>query len=656
MKKDSEDLTRELKRRSKRLSAYLSQTQHDSPNIISTIFLFSKLLQVISVDPFEIIKDDKLLKKIESRICSSIFSANLLPLGQDLLSSLIKETVDLKLTTYQIAHLYEAEASKAETKAGGVFYTPQDIVEKITDDALKLHINSPQKTNLTILDPACGVGLFLLRALSFLHDRCLASTASEFYNLILKSLYGIDIDNTAVEFTRTLIALEILKRFPELERIDLRKNIFTGNSLVDSDDVSKNEYQHINPFPLNQLRSRVKGFDIVIGNPPYGLSRDGGITTDELAILSRIYRKDVQNKLNKYILFIIRSLHLLNPCGILSFIVPNAWLGIKSGELLRKHLLKEGYLRRVQIFHYRVFKDPSVEPVIVTIQNTKSTSCFFHITHLYKEKNYSTRILFKDCLRHVSAVIPLASENNSSKILQKIEKSSKRLIEFGLFEPRIALQAYAKGKGNPIQDSHTVATHPFHSMKRMNDTYHPYLDGKDIRRYEITWGGKYLSYGNWLAEPQSFNFFNGPRLVFREILGAFPYVFIGAYTNKTFLYNKSVLHILPNSFCSKEDLLTLLLLLNSKVGSFLLAMRGQKAQRSVFPKILNNDLKNFPLPVGWDKTRKIFSPFFKIILESQKQADTNYLKKEADRIAFRAYGLNKADMHEVENFLIKKIR
>ncbi|MBI5828615.1 MAG: N-6 DNA methylase, partial [Chloroflexi bacterium] len=181
-------------------------------------------------------------------------------------------------------------------KAGGVYYTPQYIVDYIVQNtvgALLAKCKTPADVaKLRILDPACGSGSFLLGAYAALikwHENYYASvetprrglsgpqaetfrrnvstkrdrdnfyidsdgrvrlTAKLKHQILLNNLFGVDIDAQAVEVTRfslSLKALEDTRRDELYEEVnlfkqtvlpDLRHNIKCGNSLIGPDYFS----------------------------------------------------------------------------------------------------------------------------------------------------------------------------------------------------------------------------------------------------------------------------------------------------------------------------------------------------------------------------------------------------------------------------------
>jgi hypothetical protein len=168
-------------------------------------------------------------------------------------------------------------------KAGGVVYTPEMVVSYILDHTLAAELhgvsvlavtgqsNAQYRHPLRILDPACGSGSFLMAAYQYLTDWFLSEysknpvrwlrgknprlfetsrgeyllTTTERKRIVLDHIYGVDIDQQAVEVTKLSLLLKVLenesaesvdqqlKLFHERALPDLGNNIRCGNSLVD---------------------------------------------------------------------------------------------------------------------------------------------------------------------------------------------------------------------------------------------------------------------------------------------------------------------------------------------------------------------------------------------------------------------------------------
>ncbi len=150
-------------------------------------------------------------------------------------------------------------------KAGGVYYTPQPIVEYIVKQTLDPLLRSGMTPNdvakLRIVDPACGSGSFLIAAYQYLIDwhvqYYLAGSRNERRRLgvdqagqarlstedrktiLLNNIYGVDVDAGAVEVSKLSLLLKVIEGQQQLElelgRLlpDLDQNLLQGTvSLV----------------------------------------------------------------------------------------------------------------------------------------------------------------------------------------------------------------------------------------------------------------------------------------------------------------------------------------------------------------------------------------------------------------------------------------
>lgn len=90
------------------------------------------------------------------------------------------------------------------------------------------------------------------------------------------------------------------------------------------------------------------------------------------------------------------------------------------------------------------------------------------------------------------------------------------------------------------QDQEIIDSRAYHSDTKENETYGKWLSGKDVSRYSLSWGGEWLSYGEWLAAPREEKYFEKPRLLFREVTGGINRV-ISTYTEETYYYGHSVI-------------------------------------------------------------------------------------------------------------------
>lgn len=203
----------------------------------------------------------------------------------------------------------------AQRKRFGIYYTPPAftglIVERTVDVMIGERFAELQKTHkvdpdaredqpvatllayytaclaalksITVCDPACGSGAFLIRAYDALEAQYrsvvhglagaglppkeVTELEEAVPDLILShNLFGVDLSHEAVEITQLALWIRSARRNRKLT--DLSKNIVCGNSLVDDPTVDPKALDWSQAFP-SIFRKESAGFACVIGNPPW---------------------------------------------------------------------------------------------------------------------------------------------------------------------------------------------------------------------------------------------------------------------------------------------------------------------------------------------------------------------------------------------------
>jgi hypothetical protein len=271
--------------------------------------------------------------------------------------------------------------SSARRRDNGVFYTPSELAQSITDRAIKEVLSYPDDS-LSVIDPASGPGTFLIAVfrsmLGGVSDKTPEARLALRRRVASGCLYAIDKDLAAIELARRLIWLEV--RDPTWTGKELDSHFRCEDSL--SSDLSA--WRHW--FPEVFKRG---GFDVVIGNPPWGAvkarrkeflehlddkvretygsslrSMLSDATTereDRLAGLWNAYRQETAHyasalrasddfayqgesgdrDLYKY--FMERAIQIANnDSGVISLIVPAGFLRAKGADDLRRLYLSRG--------------------------------------------------------------------------------------------------------------------------------------------------------------------------------------------------------------------------------------------------------------------------------------------------------------------------
>src|SRR5690606_22128129 len=217
----------------------------------------------------------------------------------------------------------------------------------------------------------CGSGAFLNQALDFLNkehryiDELKAKVLggglilSDIENTILENnIYGVDLNEESVEIAKLSLWLRTAQ--PRRKLNDLSNNIKCGNSLIDDKKVAGDKaFNWQQQFPHIFEKG---GFDVVIGNPPYG----DYFSDKEKEYLLNVYEKSFSGTFDMYIFFFEVALNVLNRYGRLCYITPNTFVGYTQFSGLRELLKYNNNIEQV-ISLSKVFEDAIVDTTIISV-------------------------------------------------------------------------------------------------------------------------------------------------------------------------------------------------------------------------------------------------------------------------------------------------
>ncbi len=492
---------------------------------------------------------------------------------------------------------------KAHRKEQGIYYTPTYVVDYIVKNTVG-ELAKDKKfdlKNIKILDPACGSGSFLMKAFDYLvtldkkkngevdQTKLDLTGASATYGrkveILKDNIFGVDLDPKAVEIAQLNLLLKAAEKKHRLPT--LQENIKVGNSLIDDSSIAGERALKWE----EQFKGIIAngGFDVVIGNPPYIFARSQKFSDAEKKYYYQNYKLQ-KYQLNTYGLFVEKSYYLLKQGGFFGFIIPNNWLTIETFSSFRDFILKNTSNIQIINFFDKVFEEANVDTCIVLFRKNKPNK--IHLAEMYEKKLENVgEFKWNEFEKNKNIInIPLLKNRSGMNIITKIESSSIPLKNVA--DVSTGLKAYQIGKGIPKQTEEIKKSRKFHSKQQLSKDYLPYLEGRDVGRYILTWSGEYLKYGGFLAEPRKSVPFKGRRILVRQIPSKLPYCINAISTEKEVLHDINSMVIF--NFIEYTSQL-ILGCINSKLISYWFFNKFGKLQRKLFPQFKVKELKTFPI-------------------------------------------------------------
>lgn len=385
-------------------------------------------------------------------------------------------------------------------KAGGVYYTPEYIVDYIVANTVGEAIKgkTPDEiVNIKILDPACGSGSFLLGAYKYLlnyHKEYFLKNKTKKYmgsryeiidesgnlalwvrkQILINNIFGVDIDSNAVEVAKLSL---LLKSFEDSFNVNeygqgsllnekilpsLDNNIKCGNSLIGNDfyeshlDLDDDTLYKINCFDWEEeFKSIFKGggFDVVIGNPPYGA---------ELSEIERNYleKKFSLSNTNTAALFLGLLKNFLKDNCRGGYIIPKSFIYASNWESSRDLMIDDLF---ELVDCGKVWKEVKLEQVITLFEKGLKNDSY--ITSIREDKEIKrigniNKNTYKEFGFYLNAV-----SNDELNIAYKMNVSKKYINDYCINRRGVGYQKYCVEDVNPKEEYYFV------------------LGGKNISRY-----------------------------------------------------------------------------------------------------------------------------------------------------------------------------
>lgn len=492
--------------------------------------------------------------------------------NKELSLNFIHKYPDLFKFTYQyeenedfLGLLYISIKNIGSRKATGSYYTPTKVVKKLCTKLFEKNTTIGKQ----ILDPCCGTGNFLLQ---------LPNTIS------FDNIYGNDIDSDSVKITRINLAIKY--------SIKDKKKIY---SHITNEDYLNHHFTY--------------KFDYIIGNPPWGFN----FSKEDKIRLKGKYSSAVGSNIESYDIFIEQALRDLKANGIISFVLPEAILNVKSHMPIRDILVKHTAFQYLD-FLGNAFDKVQCPCIIFQVKRTDITAgCIgMEVQDCHRSFVIGTdRKITPKCFSFLTT-------DNEYSILEKIGDTAGKQFLAGN-----ATFALGIVTGNNKEYISTTKT----------DLNEMVLKGSDLCKYRFNPTNNYI-----IFKPDSFQqiapieyYRASEKLLYRFICNQLVF----AYDDHQTLSLNSCNLLIPN--IEGLSVKYILSILNSRIAQYYF----KKTFNSV--KILRSHIEQIPIPEIGKKQQEDLLYYVNALIDVQPNSKTSKIYDELDYKIADIYGLSQRE-------------
>ena len=568
---------------------------------------------------------------------------------------------------------------RAKRKAQGIYYTPQFVVRYIVGQTLGRLLEErdyEQARQVKVLDMACGSGSFLIEAFDVL-DRYLAgvrgqntaSAAGDIHDfarrmeILTGNLYGVDLDAQAVEIARLNLLLKAVNQRGELPRLD---NIRQGNSLISGTPEELEaafgpHWRDKHPFNWEEQFPRIMerdGFDVIVGNPPYGMLQPHNTDEKLLAYLNQKFEV-ASFKIDMFHLFIERGLTVLRDGGYLGLIVPNTFITNIYTQKLRDMIADRCKIVEIVVSSEKMFAEAEVNNAIIILQKESNAAV--------RQANSVSVVLNAD-EASLTQTSPLPGHTVRQEDLIFLSSGSWNIKLSG---QSVGLLRRLQNNSDLLGDVAKINRglisgdrDKYFSKTQKGEKWLPIITGTDVNRYYIQTAREFVYFekpkgagGSWSPQVHLAN-----KIVIRQI-GRYP---IAAYDTHPYCVTGNIFTVRPIGDYVPQFLLGIL---NSRFTRWLWQLLYGDF-KAIFPELKGIYLEQFPIcrinfddPEDVEQHDRMVALVGEMLQLQKEHAEAEALKEdrrhdlarrierldaEIDALVYELYGLTEEEIGVIE--------
>ncbi|HED6028165.1 TPA: Eco57I restriction-modification methylase domain-containing protein [Campylobacter coli] len=552
----------------------------------------------------------------------------------------------------------------------------------------KSHINQEIKNLKISFKNFCFADKFKKEMKSF-NDKC------EKYSKKYGNFLAVDDENLKFFVSANLTLFDFDEKEAAKEFANLKKEY---DSIFNLESNHPFEWRFEFPEILDD-DGNFKGFDLIIGNPPYIRQEELKELKPHLAKNYKVYKgtSDI------YTYFYELGFNVLKDSGgVLSYITSNKYTRAGYGEALREFLLKNvKFLEYTDLNGIKVFDSATVDTSILCFEKSKSKDNKFKYLALSNEilKTCAYNIgLYKDFAEFsqnsLSKESFTFSDENTSALKAKIERIGTPLKEWqGLNIYRGILTGYNEAfiitteKRNEILANCKDEAEKERTAKLIRKM----LRGRDIKRYSYEWAGLWVinthnGYKNQNGEkvevinieyyPSLKKHFDEfyPQLEKRTDKGLTPYnlrncayldefekekivwnpvsgEYLFSYIKEHIFFNNSLFMMTLDVFSLKY----ILAFMNSNCYKWLITLKTNLIQTGSYAYGAKDKIERLPIPKINSKNEKLANELINLVdeilkaKEQDKNVNTQELENKINSLVYKLYNLTEEEIKIIEN-------
>lgn len=418
----------------------------------------------------------------------------------------------------------------------------------------------------------------------------------------------------------------------------------TAQQLAGWDPYNQNTYADF--FDPEWMFGIEDGFDVVIGNPPYGMLQPHNTEKSTLDFFNSHYEV-ASFKIDLFHLFIERSIAILKSRGNLLLIIPNTFITNVYSRKLRDLIASKCKIVQIIVSSERMFAAAEVNNAIVNFQKDEIAT---------RRANNQVSII-------LDADIDFLVGNLSQAIFHSLKQGDLIFLGSGSWNIKLSdnTARLINGFLNISEKLGTIAKinrglisgdrDKYFSVTKKGEKWLPIITGTDIERYFIQKPQEYVLFekpkgagGTW--DP---NVHLSKKIVVRQI-GYFP---VASYDTHPYCVTGNVFTVRPENSYKAEYILAIL---NSKFTQWLWQLLYGDF-KAIFPELKGIYLEQFPIRhINTQNPSELLAYNTMVanvtqILAAKRanpQADTSKLEAEIDQLVYQLYGLTEEEIKIVE--------